>query len=80
MDGAYDGFVEAFGDLPDSGQLDEFHDDCPDGDLIIGYQITYSSGSGVLQIRFLCSLPQSSSDCGEFPTITPRSTAVPRKP
>lgn len=64
MDGTADTLLETFGDITDLRDADEFYDECPASDLIIGYQITYSSGSGILQIRFLCSAPSSSSACG----------------
>ena len=65
MDGSSDTFLEEFGNVTQPVDAsDEFHDACPIGDLIIGYQITYSSGSGILQLRFLCSSPSNSSNCG----------------
>ena len=64
MDGATSEFLEAFGEAAPSSNDTEFHDDCPDGELIVGYQITYSSGSGILQIRFLCAQYELSSACG----------------
>ena len=65
MNGATSKFLEALGEAPDSSSNNsKFHDDCPDGKMFIGYQLTYSSGSGILQIRFLCSDPSTSSACG----------------
>ena len=66
MDGATTKFLEAFGEALGSSSSNDskFHDDCVDGELFVGYQLTYSSGSGILQIRFLCSDPSISSACG----------------
>ena len=66
MDGASGTSLAAIGDGIGIDDAEDFRDECPGNDLIIGYQITYSSASGILQIRFLCSLPSSSSSCGEL--------------
>lgn len=64
MNGVADALLEEFSDTLEPN--DTFHDECLDGNLIVGYQTTYSSGGYAIQIRFLCSVPGDSSMCGKL--------------